>query len=46
MEVSVNDFAWVDENLACECATSDDTPSFNVSGWKVVREFYNGVKEV
>ena len=46
MEVSANNFECVDAHLACGCATSDDTPLFNVSGWRVVRAFYKGVKEV
>ena len=46
MEVSVNDFAWVDAYLACGCATSYDIALFNVLGWKVVRAFKNRVKEV
>ena len=46
MEVSVNDFAWVDAYLACGCATSYDIALFNVSVWKVVRDFPRRLKKI
>ena len=39
MVVNVHNFSWVDSYLDCGCTISDDTPIFNVSGWKGVRYF-------
>ena len=36
MSFYVHKFAWVDVYLDFGCATSYDTPLFNVSGWKGV----------
>ena len=36
MAVAAHDFAWVGAYVACGCAAADDTPLFNVSGWKGV----------
>ena len=44
MAVSAKNVAWVDAYLACGCATSDDNPILNVSGWKGVREFSSEAK--
>ena len=44
--VFVQKLSWIDPYLDCGCTTSDDNPLFNVSGWKVVREFSNGMKEI
>ena len=40
--VYVHEFEWVYAYLYCGCTTSDDTPLFNVSGWKELDHFPRG----
>ena len=39
VEVDAHEFSRVDAYAACGCATVEDTPLFNVPGWKGVGEF-------
>ena len=32
-------FLWIGAYVDCGCAIADEIPLFNVSGWKVFREF-------
>ena len=43
---STHYFSWVDAYVACGCSKADDNPLLNDSGWKGVRPFYNGSKEI
>ena len=46
MAVSIQRFTCVDSYVYCEFTAPDDTPLFNVLGWKVGRAFTNGMKEI
>ena len=45
MAVYVHEFAWDDAYFSCGCTSPDDTPLFNVSGWKLVRSISKGKKK-
>ena len=46
MAVFIHNFTWADSYFSCGCTTSDDTTLSNVSVWKLVRSFSNGMNEI